>query len=68
MDAMGLGQYRDKVLEEQLSGEILMECDETILQEEVGMTSRIHRIRVMKVITGQHSAKKLMEKTKKLKT
>ena len=64
MEAMGLGQYNSKILEEQLSGEILLECDDTILQEEVGMSSRIHRIRVMKIISGQHSAKPLMDKAK----
>ena len=65
MEAMSLGQYKDKILEEQLSGEILLECDDTILQDEVGMTSRIHRIRLMKVISGQHSAKTWLEKGKK---
>ncbi len=68
MEAMSLCQYKDKILEEQLSGEILLECDDTILQEEVGMASRIHRIRLMKVISGQHSAKALLEKRRKVKT
>ncbi len=68
MEGMGLGQYKAKILSEQLSGEILLECDDTILQEEVGMASRIHRIRVVKIITGQHSARTLMEKGTALKT
>lgn len=62
MAAMSLGQYCDKILSEHISGEILMECDDAILEEEIGVTSRIHRIRIMKIISGQHSAESLLEK------
>ena len=62
MVAMSLGQYCDKILSEHISGEILMECDDAILEEEIGVASRIHRIRIMKLISGQHSAKSLLEK------
>ena len=57
LEAMKIGQYKDTFLAEQISGEILAECDEEVLQHELGMSSKIHRIRLMKVITGQHSAK-----------
>ena len=62
MDLMSLGQYRENILSEQISGEILLECDDAILEEEIGMISRIHRIRIMKIISGQHSAKTMLEK------
>lgn len=62
MKAMSLGQYCEKILSEHISGEILMECDDSILQEEIGLTSRIHLIRIKKIISGQHSAKSLLEK------
>lgn len=62
IDVMGLGQYKKRFVEEHISGEILLECDEQILQEELGVQSRIHRIRLMKVITGLHSAKALLNK------
>ena len=62
MTAMSLGQYKEKVLEEHISGEILVECDDAILQDELGVASRIHRIRIAKIISGQHSAKALLEK------
>jgi hypothetical protein len=62
MELMSLGQYREKILSEHISGEILLECDDAILQEEIGVTSRIHRIRIMKIISGQHSTKTMLEK------
>ena len=61
MESMGLGQYKDKILEEQISGEILLECDDSVLQSELGVSSKIHRIRIMKLITGHHSAKTLLD-------
>jgi len=62
---MGLDQYVEKVTSEQISGEILLECDESVLKDEIGISSKIHRIRLMKVISGQHSAKGILEKKKK---
>ena len=62
MVVMGLGQYQQKIVEEQISGEILLECDDSVLQEEIGITSKIHRIRLMKIIHGQHSAETLLNK------
>ena len=59
---MSLGQYKQKILEEQISGEILLECDESILVEEVGVVSRIHRIRLMKVIRGESDIRVLLQK------
>lgn len=61
IDVMGLGQYKKRFMEEHISGEILLECDEQVLQDELGVQSRIHRIRLMKVITGLHSAKALLD-------
>ena len=64
MEVMGLGQYKNTILEEQISGEILLECDDSVLQNELGVSSKIHRIRIMKLITGHHSAKTLLENRK----
>ena len=62
---MELDQYVNKFLTEQISGEILMECDDDVLKDEIGITSKIHRIRLLKVISGQHSAKGILEKKKR---
>lgn len=62
--AMDLRQYGDTMSHEHITGEILVECDEEVLQYELGMGSRIHRIRLMKVIQGQHSAQSILQGAK----
>ena len=57
---MDLGQYKDAFLRERITGDVLLEVDDATLQEELGITSRIHRIRIMKVISGRHSAQSVM--------
>lgn len=61
LDAMGLGQHRDTFLGEQINGEILMECGEEILEKELRISSRLHRVRIMKLISGEHSAERLLD-------
>ena len=61
-EAMSLGQYKDHIERELVSGDVLLECDDEVLKDELGMKSKIQRIRLMKVITGQHSSKDLLKK------
>ena len=51
----GLSQYRGSFIREGMTGDILLDCDEDILENELGVTSRLHRIKLMKFISGQHS-------------
>ena len=53
---MNLGQYEENFAREQITGEILVELNEGVLEKELGMASKIHRIKLMKVIIGRHSA------------
>lgn len=53
---MNLEQYKDQFMREQVDGEILAECDEVMLESELSVHSAIHRTRLLKVITGKHSA------------
>ena len=57
---MDLGQYRETFLRERISGDVLLDLDDAILQEELGMASRIHRIRIAKLIRGRHSAQSIL--------
>jgi hypothetical protein len=61
LDAMELGQYKEAFVRECVSGEILLECDNSILESDLGVASRLHRLRLMKVIDGIHSAASLIE-------
>lgn len=60
LNAMDLGQYADKFHQEKVSGEILTELDDKVLSEELGVTSKLHRLRLLKIMTGAHSAEPLL--------
>ena len=53
---MKLSQYKEMFLEENIDGEILAECDDPLLEQELHISNKLHRNRLMKVITGRHSA------------
>ena len=57
---MDLGQYRESFLRERITGDVLLDLNDTILQEELGVTSKIHRIRLTKLIRGRHSAQSVL--------
>ena len=61
LDAMELSQYKDAFMKESVSGELLLECDSDLLRVELGVATRLHRMRLMKVIEGKHSAAALIE-------
>lgn len=61
LDAMELGHYKDAFSRECVSGEILLECDDDILREDLGVASRLHRLRLAKIIDGRHSAASILE-------
>ena len=44
----------------QVNGEILSECDEEVLCNDLGIASKLHRMRLLKVINGHHSAKSIL--------
>ena len=51
---MGMKQYQDKFKHEQVDGEILAECDEAVLTNDLGVTSKLHRMRLLKIISGMY--------------
>ena len=57
LDAMNLAQYKQAFATEQISGDILADLrdKEHILKNELGVVSELHRLRLMKVIRGEHS-------------
>ena len=58
LDHLNIPQYKDCFRREMVDGEILSEIDEVVLEQELGMTSKIHRLRLMKYIEshGQKNA------------
>lgn len=61
LDAMDLGQYKDTFARECVTGELLMDCDDSILRDELGIFPRLHRLRLKKVIDGSHSAVSIIQ-------
>ena len=50
---MGLARYAHTFKEERINGHLLFDLDEGILEDELGMSKKIHRIRLMMIITGR---------------
>ena len=61
LGAMNLSQYQAKFVSEQVTGDILIELNDEHLESELQIKSKIHRVRLMKIIEGQHSAKSIIE-------
>ena len=47
-----MSQYKDIFNKEMVDGEILSEIGEDVLQQELGMNSKLHRLRLIKYIKG----------------
>lgn len=39
---MGLTQYKEAVIREHINGDVLSDCDEEMLQHDLGITSKLH--------------------------
>ena len=61
LDKLGLSKYKNKFSEENITGSLLSEFDEEILEKELGITSRIHRIKLLRIIDGRQSINTLFE-------
>jgi len=57
LDDMNLIEYKDSFQHEQVDGELLAELSKQEL-EDLGVTKRIHQLRLIKLINGSASAKK----------
>ena len=60
LEKLNLSSYKEKFEAEQINGEVLLECDEELLQTELGVTSRLHRMRLTRVIQGRQSLQELL--------
>ena len=49
LDAVGLSQYRHAFAREVIDGEIFAVLDDDTLADELGVTSKIHRMRLLKL-------------------
>ena len=56
LDSMNLSQYKVKFEKECVTGSVLSNCDDEVLCSELGVTQRLHRIRLHTLISGEDSA------------
>ena len=65
LEAMGLSKYKEAFAVEHISGDILVELEgkEDILKNELGVRVELHRMRLMKMIRGEHSARDYLKQT-----
>lgn len=60
---MSLQQYVARFAEEGVDGGLLLECDGETLQQDLGMTSKLHRARVLRLIAGHQSVHDILHGT-----
>lgn len=58
LDQMTLSRYKEKFMEENIDGSMFFELDDLALKEDLGVTTRLHRIKLMAIIEGHHSVNK----------
>ena len=58
---MNLSRYQAKFASENVTGDILIELGDKDLENDLLIKSKIHRVRLMKIIEGQHSAENILE-------
>ena len=52
---MELGQYKEHFRREQINGSVLLELDEAMLEESLGVATKLHRRRILRLIEGKDS-------------
>lgn len=60
LDKLNLSQYKEVFEKEDVDGPLLSELDEDTLKNELGMTSKIHRKKLLLVIQGKQTYQHLV--------
>ena len=53
LQSIGLGQYAKSFIENDVNGEMMLEADDDSALEEIGVESRLHRIKIMVLFKRQ---------------
>ena len=59
LEALDLPEYREAFLKERVDGQVLLQLTEEVLSTELGVDSKLHRIRIMNIIAGRTPTEKL---------
>ena len=63
LEILRLTKYKDAFICEEISGALLQDLDEEILETELGITSKLHRLKLLRVIDGRQSLDELFKKS-----
>ena len=55
LDKLYLSKYKETFEEEQITGSLLLEIDDEILKEDLGVHRKLDRLKIMRVIQGRTS-------------
>ena len=61
LEILGLTKYKNIFIHEEISGALLLELDEEILEVELGITSKLHRLKLLRVIDGRQPLDELFK-------
>ena len=61
MDCLKLSAYSEAFRKEGITGDLLLELDELALEQDLGVSSRLHRLNIMRFITGKYSARSSLQ-------
>lgn len=64
LDRLELNQYKEVFVEEAITGEILVECTETILIEDLDIKEPSHCSKLMDVVHGNPATRGLLDSIK----
>lgn len=52
-ELVGLGHHKKVVIEEGITGDILIECDEEMMETELNIKSKTDRLTLLRIIEGK---------------
>lgn len=59
LERLDLPEYKEAFLRERVDGQVLLQLTEDVLCTELGVDSKLHRIRIMNLVAGRTSVDKL---------
>jgi hypothetical protein len=61
LEMLNMRQYQDKFAEDGIDGDVLCDIEESVLESNLGVSRKLDRIKLMKIIRGERSAKSVLE-------
>ena len=61
LEMLNMRQYQGKFAEDGIDGDVLCDIEESVLETNLGVSRKLDRIKLMKIIKGERSAKSVLE-------